>query len=120
MNYSWKITVDQLTATHKYGKGPKHFNKRNQLLSEFLDRNRKNNVLVVGHPLNLDTNIQYSLKFKQPVTENGIFETNKQIPNSSVLFVENRGKWSAESSPTLPITHNFNYGFDWTTYQKKK
>lgn len=120
IDYCPKMTVFQLVNRHKNGEDPKHFYKRNQLVSEFLDKKRKGTVLIVGHPLNLDTNSQSLLKFKQPETKDEIFELNKQIPNSSVLFLEKRGKWSVRSPPTLPITHNFNFIFDWSMYEKKK
>lgn len=93
------------------------FYQRNHRVSEYAVRRSSENILIVAHAANLETNSRLLLDGLdgRPMSLRNIRELMEKIPYASLLALEKNeylGKWVVAKPIVLPLTHSRNFQFD--------
>lgn len=90
------------------------FYQRNHRVSDYAVKRSSENILIVAHAANLETNSRLLLEGR-PMALRNIRELMEKIPYASILALEKNeylGKWVVAKSIVLPLTHSRNFQFD--------
>ncbi|XP_031618999.1 protein UBASH3A homolog [Contarinia nasturtii] len=90
---------------------------RNSKISEELSKILNENIFIVGHAVNLETNSQPLLGTNPILSLEKLKELMKKVSYVSMLTLEKMGNREWRVSPAvLPLTHGRNFQFDWITF----
>lgn len=111
------ISCDDLSNKFR-GETLHTFYERSHRVSDYAVKRSSENILLVAHAANLDTNSRLLLE-GTPTSLDNIRELVRKVPYASLLALEKNdflGKWMVAKPLVLPLTHSRNFQFDSRTF----
>lgn len=116
VDYMPLVTTAELEMRYK-NETLTEFYERNNLVSEHVTKLTSENILLVGHAANIETNSRL-LAGGKCRTMAEVAKLMSKVPYASLLAMEkvNNSQWKVVAPNVYPISHTRNFHFDWREF----
>lgn len=113
------VSRDELSTKFK-GETLHTFYERSYRVSDYAIKRSSENILLVAHAANLETNSR-QLIGGEPTSIEDIRDIVRKVPYASLLALEMNGKkWVVAKPFVLPLTHSRNFQFDSRIFAQRR